>query len=80
VKQWVDVKQFWGDVRPLTGRESYIAQGTAAEVQFSIPINYAEGIEPEMRVVAGARVFDITAVLPVDGRRKQLELLCTESV
>lgn len=80
VKTPVDVRQINGDVRARTGAERYVGQGTSAQVEYSVIVDYTDGIDPAMQVIWGSRTFDITAILPVDGRRKQLELLCTERV
>jgi SPP1 family predicted phage head-tail adaptor len=80
LKEWVEFRQVWGAVTPLTARESYIGQGVNAQVEYSIPIRpYIEGVGPHMRVVAGTRTFEITGV-EGDGRNGELELLCTERV
>lgn len=39
---------------------------------------FLAGITPKMRLSAGARVFEIEAVLDPSGKGERLEILCTE--
>jgi SPP1 family predicted phage head-tail adaptor len=73
---WMPVATVWAEVTDLSGREYFAAQQVQAEVTTRIRIRYRPGVAPEMRVVAGARTFDILAVLDPDGRRRELHLMC----
>jgi len=80
VVTWQDVATVWADVQPLSGKEYFDAQQVNAEVTVRIRIRYRTGVKPEMRVVFGSRVFDIQAVINVDGRNQELQLMCKEAV
>jgi SPP1 family predicted phage head-tail adaptor len=68
----------WAGIRDLTGRQFVAAGGTQNEVQTEIEIRYRAGVLPAMRVVHGADVYDIKAVL--DQKGKALLLMCARGV
>lgn len=73
---WIDLfPSVWASVEPLNGRELFAAQEHAADVDVRIRMRYRDGIEPTMRVVYEGRVYDIRAVLDLDLRHRELELL-----
>lgn len=78
LKEWVAVKQVAGSIEPVTGGESFIAEGTSASVQYVIATRPTTGIEPSMRAVLGTRIFEILAVMNVEERNREMKLLCTE--
>ena len=78
VEHWANVVQVWASVEPLTGKEFFAAQQLNAEITFKVIMRHRPGIKPEMRVIFGARVFEILAVMNTEERNKQLILLCKE--
>lgn len=76
---WTDVTSFWGDIRPLSGRERRGTGGVVSDVTHDITIRHRTGVVPEMRLVHGARRFRILAVLD-DERRRRLVCHCREEV
>jgi len=68
----------WAGIRDLTGRQFVAAGGTQNEVQTEIEIRYRPGIVEAMRVLHGADVYDIKAVL--DQKGKALLLMCARGV
>ena len=80
---WADpvlVATVWGRVEPLTGGERLRAMQIEDRVTHRITIRYRAGITPRMRVVFGARTFNIRAVINPEERNRMLELLCEEGV
>ncbi|MBC7193869.1 phage head closure protein [Marinobacter sp.] len=76
---WQDVATVWAKIEDLSGREYFQAQQVpTAQVSTRITIRWRPDIEPTMRVVHGARVLDIKAVLDPDGRRREIQLMCLE--
>ena len=67
-------------ISPLNGRELFDAQQRYAEVTHKVVIRYLAGVVPKMRVNFGGRLFDINAVLNIDERNIELQLLCSEIV
>lgn len=82
---WVDAFKCWGDVSPLSGRELIAAASVQSEVTHTISIRYrAELQNPKdvaaMRVVFGARVFDINASMNQDERNRLVMLQAREGI
>lgn len=78
VKSWSDVAAVWADVRDMTGREFLAAQAVQAGVTTKITIRYRPGVTAAMRVLHGADVYNIQAVLGTD--RVSLLLMCERGV
>ena len=76
----ITVATVWGSVEPVSGRERLRAQRLEAQVTHRVTIRYRPGVNSDMRLVFGARVFNIRAVLDQGERRRALELLCEEGV
>ena len=72
---WTDVATVWASVTDLSGKE-YIAAGEIRNaVQTKILIRYMAGIVPTMRVLHGASVYNVEAVLGQD--HLSLMLMCS---
>lgn len=80
VETWADVATVWAAIEPAGGRETLAGQEVTAEVTHRVRIRYRADVTPEMRANFQGRVFDIQAVLNVDGRGRELHLLCKEMV
>lgn len=70
---WEDYATIWANVRHLSGTESIKAGADVSVVSASIRIRWRQDVTAGMRVVAGAAVYDIEAVLPGQ-RREWLDL------
>jgi SPP1 family predicted phage head-tail adaptor len=68
------------EIWPMSGREFVAAQSIQAGVSTKITIRYLDGIEPRMRVLHGADVYSIKAVLPDPTLRRHLTLMCEVGV
>ena len=78
---WATWASVWAEVRGLSGREWVEARQVAADVTTSIRVRYREGFAPTMRVVVGASTYEVAApAMDVDGRGRELVLLCREVV
>lgn len=75
---WADVATVWARIDDLTGKQYLAAQAAQNAVQTRITIRYRPGMLPTMRVLHGADVFDIEAVLGQD--RVELALMCKKGV
>jgi SPP1 family predicted phage head-tail adaptor len=80
VKTWAQLGIHWASVEPLTGQETFAAQQEGAKVDVRIRLRYEPGIVPTLRVRHGARIYDVTAVLDLEGRHRELHLMATEAV
>lgn len=78
---WVDAyTRIAAAVFPGTGREAVESGQNIAEIPLRVFIRYRADVTPQMRVVHAGRNYDITAVVPVAGRRDWLELVCKAGV
>jgi SPP1 family predicted phage head-tail adaptor len=77
---WVTHVTAWARMEPLTGREFLEARQTQAEGMVRFTLRYQSGIVPEMRVLFGSRTFDIQAVIHVEERGREVQLMCTEQL
>ena len=75
VTTWEAVATVWASVAYLSGLSAIKAGADVAQVQTSVRIRYRTGINAGMRVVHGAVVFDVRAVLPGD-KNVFLDLVC----
>ena len=77
---WVDVLPgIWAEVKPMSGRERWANEHTINNATHSIRIRHRNNITPEMRVLHGAKVYEITGIpIDPDERRKELILTCIE--
>lgn len=77
---WTDYVPAYASIDPVTGAEPFMAQQQFPKVSHKVRIRYRSGVTADMRVVFGARYFDIKAVLNWGERNRELLLLCEEGV
>lgn len=77
---WSATATVYAQIEAISGREFFESARINAEVTHRVRIRHRPGIVPAMRVLEGARMFDIRAVLDVDGRNRELTLMCVERV
>ena len=78
INDWMDVCTVWASVEPLKGREFFVAQKENAETTVQIFIRYRSGISADMRILYCDRVFGINAIIDVEERHIELQLMCRE--
>lgn len=75
---WADVGTVWAAVEPLRGQEFTELRRAGAAVTTRIIMRFQSGIVPEMRIIEGTNTYDILSVINVDGRDRELQLMCRE--
>lgn len=73
---WTLVAEVWSNIRHLNGLETLKADQPKSVVKASIRIRFRSDVDASMRVVYGAAIYDIQAVLPDDEDRDRLDLAC----
>lgn len=73
---WVAVCNPWANIKHQTGAESIRSGADVSIVKASIRIRYREDIDNTMRVLHGATIYNIRAVLPDEHGREYLDLVC----
>jgi len=77
---WADVCTVWASVEPLKGREFFAAQKENAETTVRICIRYRPGISADMRILYCDKVYGINAIIDIEERHTELQLMCQELV
>jgi len=80
IETWTDVADVWASVKPIGGREMWLAQQAQARTTHRINILYRPGITPTMRAVWGDRVFQFERVINREELNLELEILATETI
>lgn len=75
---WVDVAQLWADIRTTGGLEAIKAGAATSVVQRSVRLRWRTGLNAGMRVLHGAAVYNVLAVLPDEATRQFVDLVCQE--
>lgn len=75
---WLIYAQVQASIEPLQGREFLASAGVRSEVTTRIRMRYVEGVTTKMRVLFGDRAFDISAVINVDERGRELQLMVVD--
>lgn len=80
VRSWANKATVWARVAPLRGSEYLAAMQTKANVDTRILMrkNAFPNLSPKHRILFGARIFDIEAVIDVDGSGDAMEVSCKE--
>lgn len=78
---WVLVDTVWADIRPLGGRELFLAQQSLSRVDSEIEIRYrADAVATNMRAVHGSTIYNIEAVINPQERNVRLILRCSSGL
>jgi SPP1 family predicted phage head-tail adaptor len=75
---WSTLATAWAAIEPLQGREALLAAQAQTTLSHRVRIRYRPGVTARMRLVYGARVFDIQAVTNTAEARRELVLDCQE--
>jgi SPP1 family predicted phage head-tail adaptor len=73
---WSTVAQVWASIINKSGLQAIKADQPVSIVQSSIRIRYRSDVTASMRVVHGATVYEIAAVLPDVAGRQWTDLVC----
>lgn len=76
VEAWAPIATPWADIKHLGGLETIKGGAETAQVKASIRMRYRTDVDESMRVVHGATVYEIKAVLPELGRKRWVDLVC----
>lgn len=78
--QWIDVCSPWADIRQPSGLSAIKADAQVSIVRTSIRIRHRTDVVAGMRVLHGAKTYDVKVVLAVEGKRVFVDLVCDEVV
>ena len=77
---WTTLATVWGSVEPMRGQEFIESQRAWAEVDTRMRIRYRDGLVPTMRATWSGHVYDVKAVIEVEERKREVQLMCREVV
>lgn len=78
VKTWSTVTTVWASVEPLRGRELFDAEQVQSEISHRVRVRYSGSVTPQNRLLFGSRVLEIQAVINVNERNREMQLMCKE--
>jgi len=78
--EWRTVCQPYAKKEDLSGRELFAAQAAQSEVTTRFRIRYRTGLSPKMRLLCDGVIYNIAAVLDRDGRKRELQLMCSSGL
>lgn len=71
---WSPMAELWANIKHLSGAESIRGDAPLSTLRASIRIRWRSGLDAGMRVVHGATVYEIKALVPQG--REWLDLVC----
>lgn len=83
VEGWIPFGTYWAHFEQLRGREMWQAQQVTKDNQYRAVMLYGaetKAITQKMRAVLGSEMYDITAVIDIEGAHEYVELMLTEVV
>ena len=72
---WTDIGPDWADFRVLSGLEAIKADALVSIVRASARIRWRTDLDASMRVLVGADVYTVKAVLPDEAGRTHVDLV-----
>ena len=75
---WADLYTVWAAIEPLRGKEFMESQAVNSAVATRIRIRYRSGIDATMRVKFGTTIYSIEAVINLEERNRELQLMCSQ--
>lgn len=75
---WTDTATVWAAVEPLEGTERLRAMQVSPTLSHRIRMRYRADVTTAMQVVYNGRAFDITSVVDVSERHRELQMLAEE--
>lgn len=83
VQTWTTLATVWGAVEPLRGAERQRAMQVSATEEVKIVLRHSAtigGIKPDDRILYGSKVYDISAVMNIDERNRELNVMAKEHI
>jgi SPP1 family predicted phage head-tail adaptor len=78
IKTWSTVATVYASVEPIRGREFFAAEQVQSEISHRVRMRYRSGLAPRMRLLYGSRMLQIEAVIDVEERHRETQLMCRE--
>ena len=79
VVTWSDLGTVWASLDESIGKELFDRVIERSERPTEFRIRYFAGLTPKDRIVFGARTFDIVALVNVDDRSREWQIMAVEN-
>ena len=82
VTVWVDIATAWAAIEPVGGKEYWTAAQLQAETTHKVTMRPVPGVRilPADQLYFKDRILEIEAVMDIEERGRELELLCKEKL
>ena len=77
---WATFATVNASIDPVNGREFFQSKLISAEITHRVEIRHLTGLKPKMRILFGARIFDIEQAINERERNVKHILMCKELV
>ena len=77
-ENWTTAATVWASIQPANGRERWVAGQMETHVTHRIECRYNSAITTAMRILWGARVFDVVEVLNIEERNILMRIMAVE--
>jgi len=77
---WSTFATVWAEVKPLNANENIRNEQVVMDATHIITIRHLSGITPDMRISFDSRTFNISSIINVFERNKEIQLVCKEEV
>ena len=77
---WSNTETIWADIMPASASERTQADKVIGDITPIIIVRYREITSPNMRILFGARVFNIVSVVNPDESGSYLKLMAREQI
>lgn len=76
IVSWTDLCSVWASIATLSGLESVRSGIELSLIRSSMRIRYRLGITSDMRVLYGADLYEIEAILMDEQSKEHMDLIC----
>jgi len=80
IETWTQFAKTRAGIEPLVGREFFDSKQVNADISTKIRIRYVAGINTKMRLLFGARIFEILSIVDIKEGGREMILMCREDV
>ena len=80
ISTWVEYAKRWSFIRPLSGTEVVQAKQVGASTTHELTMLYCDGLNPDMRIRYGERIFNIKSIVNAGDRNKEQIVQAEESL
>lgn len=77
---WTTETRVWASIKPVTGRESFVAQQINADATHQIKIRFYATLDVRNRFKFGKRIFDINSIINTNEQNYEQICVCKEAV